>query len=184
MKLWIKRKVSHATTTFSSLVEYCAGNGSNDHGGKPATVGHLFGFGSTYERATRAVHGVRERGKRAQGPLNHWTGKGWVKEHKGDYYDAIHVKHLLVVLMLVETFGGIAPCLCQALGAFARRAHGVNKVDRTKYGNARRSYYPHWCQRLANAAARSAMQAVVDQTTKLKAKVNGAAQAATLGAAA
>ena len=41
-----------------------------------------------------------------------------------------------------------------------------------------------WCQRLANAAAIGNAKAIVDQTTKLKAKVNGAAQAAILGAAA
>ena len=60
-------------------------------------------------------------------------------------------------------------------------------MDRTKYGKARRStksYYTHWCQRLANAAAIGNAKAIVDQTTKLKAKVNGAAQAAILGAAA
>ena len=80
-----------------------------------------------------------------------------------------------------------APSTRSALGAFARRAKGHGKADRTKYGKARRStksYYTHWCQRLANAAAIGNAKAIVDQTTKLKAKVNGAAQAAILGAAA
>ena len=111
---------------------------------------------STLERASRQVLGVAARGKKSQGPLNHWSGKGWVQGFKGDYYDAIHVKHLLVVLLLVETFGGLAPSTRSALGAFARRAKGHGKVDRTKYGKARRSttsFYTHWSQRLAKAAA-------------------------------
>ena len=36
-------------------------------------------------------------------------GKGWVKEHKGQHYDALHVKNGIVKICLVEYQGGIAP---------------------------------------------------------------------------
>ena len=39
---------------------------------------------------------------RGQGPLVHATGKGWVKEHKGQYYDALHVKNGIVKILGIQ----------------------------------------------------------------------------------
>ena len=80
------------------------------------------------------------------GPLDHSTGKGWVKDHaygKGwvktdtgwkwmgaQYYDAKWVKKAITRLVLVETLGGIAPPTKQFLHVFAKEAAGTN-TDRT-----------------------------------------------------
>ena len=85
------------------------------------------------------------------GPLDHSTGKGWVKDHAyGDgwvekngsrkwtgaqYYDAKWVKKAITRLVLVETLGGIAPPTKQFLHVFAKEAAG-SKTDRTEYGAA------------------------------------------------
>ena len=53
-------------------------------------------FGSTLDQTLLKVLGCKERGHKSQGPLVHATGKGWVKEHKGQYYDALHVKNGIV----------------------------------------------------------------------------------------
>ena len=45
----------------------------------------------------------KERGRQRDGPLNHGTGKGWVKQVKGHYHDALYVKKSRVVVWLVET---------------------------------------------------------------------------------
>ena len=86
-----------------------AGQGSAAHGGCCASLGHKFGFGNTLDQTLLKVLGCKERGHKSQGPLVHATGKGWVKEHKGQYYDALHVKNGIVKICLVESQGGIAP---------------------------------------------------------------------------
>ena len=50
-----------------------------------ASLGHKFGFGGTLDQTLLKVLGCKERGHKSQGPLVHATGKGWVKEHKGQY---------------------------------------------------------------------------------------------------
>ena len=101
------------------------GRGSWGNGGNVASVGHLYGFGNTLDKALTAVVGCKERGRQVDGPLDHSTGKGWVKDHAyGDgwvkknagwkwtgaqYYDAKWVKKAITRLVLVETLGGIAP---------------------------------------------------------------------------
>ena len=66
-------------------------------------------LGGTLDQTLLKVLGCKERGHKSQGPLVHATGKGWVKEHKGQYYDALHVKNGIVKICLVESQGGIAP---------------------------------------------------------------------------
>ena len=34
------------------------------------------------------ILGCAERGRKSDGPFDHMTGRGWVKEQKGHYYDA------------------------------------------------------------------------------------------------
>ena len=108
-----------------------------------ASVGHLYGFGNTLDKALTAVVGCKERGRQVDGPLDHSTGKGWVKDHAyGDgwvkknagwkwtgaqYYDAKWVKKAITRLVLVETLGGIAPPTKQFLHVFAKEAAGSNK---------------------------------------------------------
>ena len=48
--------------------------------------------------------------------------KGWVKEHKGQYYDALHphVKNGIVKICLVESQGGIAPPTKRIIHNFAK----------------------------------------------------------------
>ena len=105
-----------------------------------ASVGHLYGFGNTLDKALTAVVGCKERGRQVDGPLDHSTGKGWVKDHaygKGwvktdtgwkwmgaQYYDAKWVKKAITRLVLVETLGGIAPPTKQFLHVFAKEAGG------------------------------------------------------------
>ena len=108
----------------------------------------IYGFGKTLDKALTAVVGCKERGRQVDGPLDHSTGKGWVKDHargKGwiktdagwkwtgaQYYDAKWVKKAIMRLVLVETLGGIAPPTKQFLHVFAKEAAG-SKTDRTEY---------------------------------------------------
>ena len=59
--------------------------------------------------AIKLTFGLRERGRQADGPFDHKTGTGWVKARKGHYHDAIAVKRLRVILLLIEALGGITP---------------------------------------------------------------------------
>ena len=55
---------------------------------------------NTLDQTLLKVLGCKERGHKSQGPLVHATGKGWVKGHKGQYYDALHVKNGIVKICL------------------------------------------------------------------------------------
>ena len=101
------------------------------------------------------VLGCKERGHKSQGPLVHATGKGWVKEHKGQYYDALHVKNGIVKICLVESQGGIAPPTKRIIFNFAKEVGSPNAVDRTDYGTASgsaRGFAQHHSQQLSRAA--------------------------------
>ena len=109
-----------------------AGQGSAAHGGCCASLGH-----------------------KSQGPLVHATGKGWVKEHKGQYYDALHVKNGIVKICLVESQGGIAPPTKRIIHNFAKEVGSPSAVDRTDYGTASgsaRGFAQHHSQQLSRAA--------------------------------
>ena len=49
----------------------------------------LFGFGNTEEEYRTLILGCKEQGRKHQGPLNHNTGRGWVKQQDGQYKDAL-----------------------------------------------------------------------------------------------
>ena len=88
-------------------------------------------------------------------PLVHATGKGWVKEHKGQYYDALHVKNGIVKICLVESQGGIAPPTKRIIHNFAKEVGSPSAVDRTDYGTASgsaRGFAQHHSQQLSRAA--------------------------------
>ena len=131
-----------------------AGRGSVQNGGKPASVGHIFAFGNTEELLRITVLGCRRRGRRRDGPLNHSTGKGWVKEVRGDYADALS-KGSRVIPAVVETMGGVVPHFRAYLRYLARRARRAHALDGTVYGTSRTSatsFYVHHVQRIALAA--------------------------------
>ena len=50
-----------------------SGRGSWDNGGNVASVGHLYGFGNTLDKALTAVVGCKERGRQVDGTLDHST---------------------------------------------------------------------------------------------------------------
>ena len=87
-----------------------------------------------------------------------YATKGWVKEHKGQYYDALHVKNGIVKICLVESQGGIAPPKSKRI-IFFNFAKEVglgspSAVDRN-YGTASgsaRGFAQHHSQQLSRAA--------------------------------
>ena len=52
------------------------------------------------------ILGCFESGRRVDGPLNHWTGRGWVRFRRGQYHDALYIKRNTVVCFIMETLGG------------------------------------------------------------------------------
>ena len=76
------RDVHYEVKCWNPLIKSTtSGRGSWDNGGNVASVGHLYGFGNTLDKALTAVVGCKERGRQVDGPLDHSTGKGWVKDH-------------------------------------------------------------------------------------------------------
>ena len=105
--------------------------------------------------------------------------------HQGHYHDALYVKKLRVVLLLVEATGGIAPAARAHISKLARRSEGKGAADRTKYGGTRistKSFYIHHCQMLAKAAVMWDAKAIRKKITCLKQETCAAAHAAASGA--
>ena len=101
-------------------------------------------------------------------PFDHKTGKGYVAPHKGHYNDALYVKKLRVVMLLVEALGGIAPPARAHIAKLARRSEGRGATDRTIYGHTRistKSFYVHHSQMLAKAAVLFDAKAIRKQIT-------------------
>ena len=134
--------------------KYSAGKGSAEGGGAPATVGHLYGFGSTEEEYRVMILGCAERGRKSDGPFDHKTGRGWVKYQRGHYFDAL-AKRSRVVPVIIEATGGISPHTRAHMRYLARRSTGKGATDRTRYGATRistKSFYTHHGQMLVKAA--------------------------------
>ena len=135
--------------------KHSKGQGSRKGGGQPATVGHLYAFGSTEEQYRLLVLGCRRRGRKRDGPFNHKTGRGFVEATRGQYYDALVVKRSRVVPFIVETFGGVTPHALAHVAYLARRARGKGARDGTKYGESRtsaRGFFNHHVERVGLAA--------------------------------
>ena len=132
---------------------WIAGYGSAELGGAPASTGHLVGFGNTDEYYRVKVLGTKQRGQPTDSPLDHATGKGYVREFKGQYYDAFLVKKALVVVFLIEAgSGGICPQGAKSINYLHERAKGAR--DGTRYGTsniATRSFRRHHTQRISFA---------------------------------
>ena len=102
------------------------GNGTAAGGGSPSTAaGNIVAFGCTEEALLAEIIGVHKRGRPADGPFDHATGTGWVKERKGYYHDAITNKKNTVVLLLAEIFGGVTPTVVKLLRRLAKQKAAV-----------------------------------------------------------
>lgn len=160
-----------------------AGRGSLEHGGSPANVGHRYALGSTEERYRLDVLGCKGRGRLGRDkPLNHKTGKGTVKERRGQYFDALRNKRSTVIPMIVETFGGISPHAIHHIAKLAKRAkHGR---DGTAYGRSRTSpktFFVHHTQQLALAAILGDAKAIRRETTIEKTRLAKGLRGSTAG---
>ena len=91
----------------------------------------------TEERLRLENLGCTERGHPCQGPLNHRTGRGWVRARRGLYDDALYVKCHVVDLVLHETIGGgFSPPAVAKINRLSRSA--ASGIDRTRYTSRRR----------------------------------------------
>jgi len=156
--------------------KHAAGVGSRAHGGCPATVGHLYGFGSTEEEYTLLVRGTSQRGRRAEGPFNHSTGKGYVEAKPGQYAGRQRGSHLIVFLVEAIARAGRAQC-----GLLTRRAKAKSARDRTTYGRARNStrlFYLHHTRLIAKAAVVNDAMGIREQVQGLRQRVCAAHAAA------
>ena len=133
-------------------------------------VGHIVAFGATEEGYRRTVMGCRGRGREADGPFCHATGKGHVPFFKGDYYDALRRKNNQVVLLLVESFGGIASGGARLLRFLSRRAKDKKRGrDGSKYSKFHPSnYLSHHLASISLAAVYADARHIDDGVTGLK----------------
>jgi len=121
----------------------CVGGGA--HRRASTTDGHRFAFGNTAESLIALVLGLPARGSQSDGPFDRLTGSGWVREHHGQYADALSKGHG-AVLLGAETTGAFLPGLELLLKVLARQARAPGTHDSTVYGTARssaRTFYPH-----------------------------------------
>jgi hypothetical protein len=153
---------SPLTTSFS------AGRGSPSHGGRYASVGHIYAFGNTLERYQTMILGCPARGVSGDGPFDHTTGQGWVAAQVGDYADALQ-KRDTVVPWIMENTGGISPVPCSVARRLGRHASAKSAIDRTKYGHSRvstKSFYTHHTQRISAAVVRYDAQNTREQSAQ------------------
>ena len=107
-------------------------------------------------------------------PMDHSTGKGSVKEQRGDYYDALFIKRAVVVPLIVETFGGMSAHALKYIARLAQRVAKGGGRDSTKYGRSRTStysFFTHHVQQLAAAAQVGDAKAIRAKITAEKMRV-------------
>ena len=156
-----------------TTAENRAGLGSRAKGGTWASTGHLYAFGNTEEKYHLKVFGIRGVGREGDKPFDHTTGEGWIATRRGDYHDALHVKHNIVRLLLVEASGGVAPMGRRAIRALHQRARLKGAHDGTRYSRLRiapQSFARHHTQRLVLAACRGDGEAIVKHAAALKSR--------------
>ena len=97
-----------------SASAYKVGLGTKAGGGCYASVGHLYALGNTEERYRNGILGVKQKGRKCEGPFNHATGRGYVKAQKGKYTQYRHAlaQGARVTPLIVETTGAISPRAC------------------------------------------------------------------------
>ena len=118
-------------------------------------MGHKLAHGNTAENYRTQVLGARARGRPRDGPFNHSTGRGWVKQHVGTYDDPIR-QGCRVTVALVEVSGALEASLLKYAALLTRRTRGAHARDGTRYGASKmstKSFYAHHTQRISRAAA-------------------------------
>ena len=127
-------------------------------------------FGNTEEGLHRMILGCAARGAPRDGPFDHTTGKGHVPFHKGDYYDARHVKRNQVVPLVVEALGGIGRRGARCLRFLARRAKDRKRGrDGTRYSRFHpANFLSHHLAKIVSAAVYTDAQHVEDGINYLK----------------
>ena len=130
----------------------------------------------------RMILGTDERGKPTDPPLNHATGKGYVKEQRGDYYDAIKNKNNMVLPLIVETTGGFARHASRCLAFAARRAKDKKRGrDSTRYSATRpTSFKTHHVRTISHAAVFADTVKIKEKAHALKARAFGIASHASV----
>ena len=112
------------------------------------------------------MRGTSQRGRRAEGPFKHSTGKGYVEAKPGQYAGRQRGSFLVLfpvdeketaatLVALDEATGGIARAGRAQCGLLTRRAKATSARDRTTYGRARNStrlFYLHHTRLIAKAA--------------------------------
>ena len=146
-----------------------AGRGSTVNGGTPTSIGHLYSFGNTEEKLRLQNLGCEPRGHPSQGPLDHSTGRGWVKEQHGCYRDALFVKRNELDLIIHESLGGgFAPPAVARIRRMARMA--AAGTDRTRYtSRGKISYVSHHTQRISLSVVKANSQGILGSYGKLSA---------------
>ena len=151
---------------------YSAGHGSAKGGGRPASVGHLFAFGNTEEFLRVTVLGCAAHGRESDGPFNHATGKGWVAEQRGDYYDAIFIKGNSVITAIFEVFGGFSPRIWAELRRLSRLNNKLPLFrDGTVYGanpKSSTSWLHHHIQFIAIALVKADAYNILNEANRAK----------------
>ena len=144
------------------------------NGGTAAKVGHKYLFGNTEEQCRVDNLGCAPRGRPADGPLNHKTGKGWVKGKRGDYHDALFVKRNRVEVLLHEDIGGgFSPPAAHKIRRLGRksREHGV---DRTSYkGDRKISFVSYHSRAISMNIVRAVAWTLHDAAQKAKGRLCG-----------
>ena len=135
---------------YSPLVPASAGAGSQ---GGVAQVGDRVACGNTEEGLVRKVLGVAQRGHPGERHFDHETGAGFVKEHKGDYDDAINAKGNTVLLLISEVFGGVNGTSLRFLTRLAHAMKGVGDCPHFDRAGRRVPYFVFHAQAISRAAA-------------------------------
>ena len=130
------------------------GVGSKEHGGSIGTYGHMFGLGNVEEQYRAMVLGVEGRGRQGDGPLDHWTGKGWVKPKVGQYTPALRRRKFVLPVIVERGFSGKDNHTKRHIRKLGDMAVGAGATDRTAYGRHRgstRSFVTHHTQQISKA---------------------------------
>ena len=139
-------------------------------------------LGNTAEFLLVENAGCRARGHPAQGPLNHATGKGWVREFRGAYDDGLRVKRNSLVMWIVETSGAVHS---DGVSEIYRLHHlGDNNPsarDGTRYDRSRcstTSFATHHLQCISTAAVTNSVNTILAGAKSLTHTAVRAARAA------
>ena len=122
------------------------------------------------------VYGCKGRGAVGDAPLDHATGKGWIKRRPGQYHDALTKRKAAVYVMLFEASGAASPHTRAVMRRLHRRADKKNGGrDDTEYGETRcstKSFYVHHEQRISLAVALQSSRCIHKQLGFLKRRVH------------